>query len=155
MFGANFIFDGTFDSFTLFFQRQHRNLPRTHPEVARARRRVRQPCVEHPGKEYITFCKQCQVWYAMAVLYYYGTPLLSYITMERPCCLILLWNALAVLYFYGTPLLSYITMERPCCLILLWNALAVLYYYGTPLLSYNTMERPCCLIILWNALAVL
>ena len=41
--------------------RQHRVLPRGHPEVTKARKTTRNPCTEHLDKEYVTFCRTCNV----------------------------------------------------------------------------------------------
>ena len=41
--------------------RKHRILPRTHREVRKARKTVREPCKNHPDKEFVTFCKRCNV----------------------------------------------------------------------------------------------
>ena len=42
-------------------QRDHRVLPRTHPEVLKAKKGKRESCRDHPDKECVTYCTRCKV----------------------------------------------------------------------------------------------
>ena len=71
-------------------------------------------------------------------LFYYGSGMCPYFTMEVAYAPILLWKWHMPLFYYGSGICPYFTMEVACAPILLWKWHMPLFYYGSGICPYFT-----------------